>query len=268
MSNQYGTLVMSDSEVTGNYAESPSYNGFGGGIYSKDATNTLTDCTISGNSAANDGGGGGLCANYSTTALVGCTVSGNSVSGADGSGGGIQTEYGAATLTGCTISGNSVGYNGGGVANYGASLTLTNCTISGNSSGATGGGLGTIPRHDDHADHCTVAANYAATYGGGIDNEGSSDRHLGRHDCGREHGRRCGGPDAFGTFHFRGNNLIGETDGSSGWGGSTYRHHRPAARCRWSRLWGTTAGRPDAGPPGPAARPSAPASGRVASLTI
>ena len=66
--------------------------------------------------------------------------------------------------------------------------------------------------------NCTVAAN-SAVNGGGILQRGFQHGHPRRHDCGREHGQH-GGPDAFGTFISQGNNLIGETDGSSGWVGS------------------------------------------------
>ncbi len=159
--------------------------------------------------------------NDSSTTLIDCAVSGNSVAGAGGSGGGLQTAYGAISLTGCTISGNSVSYNGGGLANYGTNMTLTNCTISGNSSGATSGGLGnsSFSGTTTTLTSCTVSDNFAATYGGGIDNEGSSSAVL-VNTIVAGNTASSGGPDAYGTFNSDGNNLIGETDGSSGWGGS------------------------------------------------
>ena len=72
--------------------------------------------------------------------------------------------------------------------------TLTNCTVSGNSAGDTGGGL---YNHDSPYSTLTigntiVAGNTATT----------------------------SGPDAVGTIASQGNNLIGKTDGSSGWVGS------------------------------------------------
>ena len=84
---------------------------------------TLTDCTISGNSA---GIGGGL-ANYGTADLTDCTFSGNSAA--------LRRrpaeQYGTATLTDCTISGNSAGYGGGGLYNDGTA-TLTDTIVAGN----------------------------------------------------------------------------------------------------------------------------------------
>ena len=93
-----------------------------------------------------------------TTTLTDCTVSGNSASS---HGGGLYTNGGATTLTNCTVSGNTAGNNGGGLANYG-SVTLGNTIVAGNTASTSG-------------------------------------------------------PDAYGTFTSQGNNLIGETDGSSGW---------------------------------------------------
>ena len=99
---------------------------------------------------------------------------------------------GTTTLSNCTLSGNTAGGFGGGVYNIYVNATLTNCTVSGNSASAGGGlfnGRGTItetPR---------------------------------QHDRGSEHRRRRA-PDVSGTFTSQGNNLIGETDGSSGWVGS------------------------------------------------
>jgi fibronectin-binding autotransporter adhesin len=102
----------------------------GGGLY--DLGNvTLTDCTISGNSAAVKGGG--IFVGYpSSLTLSYSTISGNTAE----LGGGLYN-YNLATLTNCTISGNSA-TEGGGIFNYGTA-TLTSCTISGNS--AQGGGL-------------------------------------------------------------------------------------------------------------------------------
>src|SRR5262245_45379331 len=54
----------------------------GGGIFNNGGTLTLTDCTVSGNSAAT--AGGGIFNNGGTLTLTGCTVSGNSAATAGG----------------------------------------------------------------------------------------------------------------------------------------------------------------------------------------
>ena len=93
----------------------------GGAIYNDQATLSLSFCTLSGNSAADDGG-----AIYN-----------------DGSGGGGRATL---SLSVCTLSGNSTGDDGGGIYNNGTGsgnsiLSLTSCTLSDNFAGDDGGGV-------------------------------------------------------------------------------------------------------------------------------
>ena len=164
---------------------------FGGGLENY-GTTTLTNCTITGNYAQK---GGGL-NNLGTATLNGCTISNNAVGGIygdGGDGGGLQTFGGTLTLTNCTVSGNHAQDNGGGLylnnLTTGGTTTLTNCTLSGNSAGS-GGGV------DNESG--------TATFGNTIVAENTATT----------------GPDAYGAFTSRGNNLIGQTNGSSGWVGS------------------------------------------------
>ena len=144
------TLAVRGSTVRRNIAA------FDGGGIAAD-TATLTDCTVSGNSAATFGGG----VNASTMAtLTNCTISGNS---ATLDGGGISAATGA-TLTNCTISGNSAGRFGGGILAHTA--TLTNSTVNGNSAGDTGGGI--YASTAATLTNSTVSGNSAAVAGGGI----------------------------------------------------------------------------------------------------
>src|SRR5262249_15359820 len=113
------------------------YNG--GGLFNS-GTLTLTNATVSGNSAY---GGGGLF-NNGTLTLTNCTVSGNSANGYLG--GGLFNSYGTATLTNCTVSGNSAGggsFGVGGIYNsyYYSTATLTNTIVAGNA-GRTDIGFG------------------------------------------------------------------------------------------------------------------------------
>jgi hypothetical protein len=132
----------------------------GGGLANLRGTLTLTDCTVSGNSAGY--GGGGLLSNGPLT-LTRCTVSGNYSYVAGGIYGG------PATLTDCTVSGNSAGYGGGIV---GGGLTLTNCTISGNSAtgspGSNGYGGGISCGGAATLTACTVSGNFAGGDGSGL----------------------------------------------------------------------------------------------------
>ena len=121
------TVTISGLTLTGG-----STTGSGGALYVQ-GTATLSDCTISGNTATN--GGALFATSTGKLTLGGCTVGGNSASY-----GGAAWNHGTLTMIGCTIEGNSA-YNGGGLVNYKyGRANLTDCTISGNSA-ELGGGL-------------------------------------------------------------------------------------------------------------------------------
>src|SRR5262249_38507237 len=65
--------------------------------------------------------------------------------------------------------------------------------------------------------NCTVSGNYAYGMGGGLDNDGTAT--LGNTIV-AGNTANTNGPDVYGPVASLGNNLIGETDGSSGWVGS------------------------------------------------
>ena len=146
----------------------------------KGVTASISGLTVTGGGSASSGGG---LSNLGTTMLTNCTITGNSA----GNGGGLNN-HGTATLNSCTISNNTASSSGGGLQTAGGTLTLTNCTVSGNSAGHNGGGLyntsGTV----------TIGNTIAA---------GNTTGNL--------------GPDVFGSFVSKGHNLIGKTDGSTGW---------------------------------------------------
>jgi hypothetical protein len=168
-----GTLTLTYSTVSGN-APADYYDGYGsgGGIYNC-GTLTLNNSTVSGN-LANYGGG---ITNTGTLTLNNSTVSGNDTEdflGFSTYGGGIFNNYGTLTLNNSTVSGNSAnsGYGsfGGGIASWGGTVTLTNSTVSGN--GAGGGiylefGVGTL-----HAGNTIIAGNYAGDLSGNLGSQG------------------------------------------------------------------------------------------------
>jgi len=110
------------------------FNSIGGAIYNDQGTLTLTQCTLSENSAP--GVGGAIYNDSATLTLAQCTLSGNSA----GTGGAIFNASGTLMLTQCTLSGNSAGY-GGAIFNLSGTLTLTQCTLSGNSADSGGGAI-------------------------------------------------------------------------------------------------------------------------------
>ncbi len=209
-------------------------NGDGAGIYNN-ASTTITNCTISDSSATGAPGdnenGGGIYTTKSMT-VVGCTVSGNSAiggsfaiksnsstAGGTGQGGGVYNA-GILTVTNSTFSGNTaqggrgahkdVGQggaggngNGGAMVNQGT-LTVTNCTMSANAAihGSGGGGNPFGPN--------------GLGQGGGFSNPDSlSLPHVANTLIAGNTGAG-GGPDVFGPFTSKGFNLIGKTDGSTG----------------------------------------------------
>jgi hypothetical protein len=170
-------LTIRNGMVTGNFPA-----GSGGGIYTFQATLTLNDCAISGNSAPYGGGvtndafsdekGG----SWAVLTISNSTLSGNSA-GYDG--GGVFNTSGrwtgaVLTINNSSFSGNSAGYYGGGIDNngyevIGASVTLNNSMLTGNSSAygggiynsADAGGYGSL-----QVNNSTLTSN-SATYGGG-----------------------------------------------------------------------------------------------------
>ena len=128
-----GSAALSGLTVSGGMADN------GGGLYNNGGTLSLTDCTVSGNSASADGGGL-LSSSDSTLSLIDCTVSDNT---AGVNGGGLYSQaLGRFALTNCTVCGNTAGVNGGGLFIGGSTIDADpNCTVSGNTAGATGGGL-------------------------------------------------------------------------------------------------------------------------------
>ena len=135
-------LTISGLTITnGNVTDS-----FGGGILNT-GTLTVTNSTLSGNSATGVGGGltdfGGGIFNTGTLTVTNSTLSGNSATGVgvvSGSGGGIFNDLGTVTVTNSTMSGNSASFAGGGIYNWnpssGATLTIGDTILNAGASGA------------------------------------------------------------------------------------------------------------------------------------
>jgi len=144
-------LTVTDSTISGNSAAV-----WGGGISGE--TVTITDSTISENSADSDGGG----IHARTVAVTGSMITGNS---ATGDGGGVRALRDV-TVTNSTISANSANgdFSGGGIFAF-EGVTLTKSTISGNSATRRGGG---IWGRRVTVISSTISDNSASSRGGGI----------------------------------------------------------------------------------------------------
>lgn len=223
------------------YGGSGGSGGQGGGVFGRGHV-LLINCVLSNNACgmggpgggaastpAGSGGGGGCGAGLYTAnaTLVACSVFGNrsggggaggfssfagGSGGSGGSGSGIHCE-GTLNLTNCTISGNLCG--GGGSAGMGGLFQGTA------GEGGSGGGV-YLGGSTQVVVACTIANNVAAmassgyptngTPGGGGGIAGGSTVFL---NC-LVAANTGGVPDAYGTFSSLGHNLIGVTNGSSG----------------------------------------------------
>jgi hypothetical protein len=205
-----GTLDVSNSHVTGNSTT----NGNGGGIFNF-GTVTFTHCVFSANTTTTGGNGGGLY-NDGTATLTDSNVSNNTSAGG-GNGGGIYN-IGTTNVTNSTLSRNSSmdGGNGGGIYNDGTT-NVTNSTLSGNSSidGGNGGGID----NDDGTvkiTNCTVSNNSTAGGGNGGGVAAISGTTSIKNTIVALNTGDGSGPDVSGHFTSLGFNLIGRSDGSTG----------------------------------------------------
>ena len=167
-----GTLTLIESTVSGNSAP------FGGGISNRRGSLTIIDSDVLANSAEGCRGaaavlcsGGGGVWNEGTLTMSNTTVSGNSADW----GAGLYNR-GVPTLTSSTFSGNSAGFDGGGLLNFGT-LTLIDSTVADNVAGQSGGGIaneaGTL-----QLTNSTLSGNTAAAAGGGMFNPAGAAANL------------------------------------------------------------------------------------------
>lgn len=149
ISSQDASLILVNSLVSGNTASR-----FHAGIrtisLNAPTTTTITNSTISDNTAALDGGGvinfsGGL--EDATTNITGSTVRGNSANGPTNIGGGLENFHSSSgraiiNVTNSTVSGN-IAARGAGSHNSGsaASINFNFSTIANNTAAVSGGGV-------------------------------------------------------------------------------------------------------------------------------
>jgi L-ascorbate metabolism protein UlaG (beta-lactamase superfamily) len=131
-----GKTVLDGFFITGGKADGDSYpHSHGGGMYSDNASATLSNIRFSGNFASGDGGG--MYNRDGTPTLTNVIFVGND---AGGDGGGVSNCCGSRpALVNVVFSGNSAGDDGGGMSNYNASPALINATFSSNSASRGGG---------------------------------------------------------------------------------------------------------------------------------
>ncbi len=180
-----GPLTVSTTTISGmTIRYGNPLGGLGGAIVVKPPSAlTLNDCIVTDNATSSFGGGIFLYTSASLTANR-VTVSNNTASAAGA--GGIDTS-GTTVITNSTISGNHGGLGGGLYNGQPDRLTLLDSTVTGNVSAGTGGGL--MSGAPSIVTNSIIAGNSATGLG----------------------------QDVNGAVHSGGHNLIGKTDGSSGW---------------------------------------------------
>jgi len=151
----------------------------GGGIWCESAGANISNCMISGNSAATSGGG------VFQGTLINCTLTGNSSYAGGGASG--------STLVGCTLNNNSAFSRVYGGAPYGGgadSSTLNNCVLAGNSAGEDGGGASFSTLNN-----CIITGSSATYAGGVVSSTLNNCTLLGNVGAGRYVGEGGGGAD-------------------------------------------------------------------------
>src|SRR5215472_5220589 len=143
-----GTLTLTNCSVSGNTA----YGGGAGILNLPGHILTIDSCTISNNTAygiSGFGGRGGAILNSppelgvpdvdGTLTISGSTITSNQ---AEGEGGGIESDDGALTVSDTTVSNNTAGLTGSAISVNAGTVSLSNVTVSGNSVTSFSGGSG------------------------------------------------------------------------------------------------------------------------------
>jgi hypothetical protein len=156
------TPTLANLVVTGN---SSTVEGGGVEIQPGTATVTFTTCTITTNSSVD---GAGVMA-HSATIFNGCVFSSNVASTIAG---GFDAQAGATTLTNCAFNTNSAPSAGGMFAQVAATLTSSNFSAN-KATSTVGGGLLIAAAGSANLNTCTFTGNTATTNGGGVEAQGS-----------------------------------------------------------------------------------------------
>ncbi|UCF16235.1 MAG: protein kinase, partial [Phycisphaerales bacterium] len=198
------TAVLDGFTITGGNADGRSAldDDWGGGMYNKSGSPTVTDCTFSENAAVHRGGGmanthqsnpitknctytgnqavhdgGGMMNDRSNPILTNCMFTGNSaLNDEHGLGGGMYNyDHSRARLTNCTFVNNWAGWGGGAIMNRKFSNpTFTKCALYNNRAGHTSAGMYNQNYSSPILVDCIFVANGSGFNGGGMENQEQS----------------------------------------------------------------------------------------------
>jgi hypothetical protein len=147
-------------------------NGYGwnGGGINNSGTLTISNCTISGNTAlAYTSGGGGIYTFVGSLTITNSTISNNVITTGEGGGlgGGILLDNSTAIISKTTVRGNAA-YVGGGIYGYQSSLTIVNSTVSNNGPSFDSGGIYSL-QNSLTIINSTISNNVGSGYGDNIE---------------------------------------------------------------------------------------------------
>lgn len=200
----HSTVVLNNSHIIEN---TTSANYFGGGLYGYQSVISLTNSTVSGNSARFGGGIFGL---DSSINLANSEVTGNSAN----RGGGIYASDILANLNNSTLSNNHSSNRGGAIDSRESTILITNSTVSENLADNRGGGIYARNSSIVSLTNSTVSDNSTVRGGGAFVSQStlSLTNTIMAGNRATSTANEIEGYNYTGTFNFSGVNLIGDSD--------------------------------------------------------
>jgi predicted outer membrane repeat protein len=186
--------------------------GHGGGIYSRNGTVSLKNMYLAQHRAA--GNGGAIYLDGGTLSMEGVYITGSAASG-----GAVYVASGTVQTDRVLVAEATASEAGGGMYLAGGTATLVNTTFSGNTAATTGGGLHVGDAASALLLNTTFSQNTAATGGGlwaGGPGKGEARVRLGNSLLAGN--AAPAGLDVWGEVLSLGHNLVGVTEGSTGFG--------------------------------------------------
>ncbi len=158
-------ITVTGSTFTDNVATDPYWAG-GGGLWCRESSGTVSDCTFTTNTAFSDslpGDAGGLFTTMGQIFVNDCTFIGNATGA--GAGGFYSVDLDSSVVTRCYFEQNTADF-GGAIYLEASRARLVDCVMHDNT--AKAGGAMEVTRGSDCAfENCEFTANTATTWGGG-----------------------------------------------------------------------------------------------------
>ncbi len=161
VSGEDANTILEGFTVTGGNANGAGESGYGGGMYNKGSSPSVTNCIFRASKAAF---GGGMFNKGSSPIITNCTFSGNS---ARDCGGGMYCDKSSATITDCRFLSNSALNDTGAVMSFNGSLQLVNCIFNSNTAADKAGAVYCVYSDKSTIVNCAFIGN-SSGLGGGV----------------------------------------------------------------------------------------------------